>query len=386
MKLNKTLLKKLYWTQKLSIGQIAQKSHCHPFVIHRAMKKYKIKTRSLSEAKRKFVITKKELKKLYEIKKLSTDQIAKRFEVSHATVLNRMKEFGIKRRSRLGTRKPVKIAKHLLKKLYKEKKLSQAQIAKKLGYSCYAIQLKIKKFRIKSRSLSEANTKYPKKNFSKNLLEKAYLIGFRIGDLNVYRKDFVIRVRCSTTVPEQIQLIKNIFSPYSQVIIRKSRILKGRQVFDVDCYQNNTFDFLLPKKDEIPKWILSTSKFFFAFIAGYVDAEGHIFTRLQKRSKTPIAGFEVQSYDKKILYQTWLKLNQLNIQCPKPKINKPKGYTSKSGAVYRKDLWRLAVNRKTALSVFLNSIEPHVKHGKRKTQLLKAKQNLIFRLKNELTG
>lgn len=377
----KNTLKKLYAVKRFSMAKIAKQFGCDAGTIQRIMRQYGIKSRTLSEAAEKIRIAEQTLKKLYYQNKLSTEAIGKSYRCSHATILNKMNLYGLKRRGNLGLRKPVIIPKKKLENLYFDRKLSQSQIAREMKCSRGAIVKLMKKYKIKSRSYSEANIKYPKRNFSEDLLEKAYLIGFRIGDLNVYRKDFIVCVRCSTTTPEQIQLIKDILSRYSQVCIRKSRILKGRQVFDVNCYLDNTFNFLLPKDDEIQKWILSNPPFFFAFLAGYIDAEGYIFVRLYKKSKTPTAGFQVQSYDKNILYQVWLKLRKLNIICPKPILAKPKGYESKLGFRNKKDMWRLSVNRKDALFKLLNSIKPYIKHGKRKQDLHQALQNLHFRLK-----
>ncbi len=125
-------------------------------------------------------IPQKQLQKLYLHKRLSTGAIANVYRCSHATILNYLKKYGISRRSRLGTRKPIRISKTVLFYLYHQRKLTQKQIAKKFGFSRYGIQTKMKKYHIIFRSLSEALMKYQKIDFSNNLSEKAYLIGFRI--------------------------------------------------------------------------------------------------------------------------------------------------------------------------------------------------------------
>lgn len=376
----KSLLEKLYLKQKLSAGEIAKKFSCHPTTIYDKMQRYKIKVRLLSEAQRKFVISKEDLRNLYEKNQLSTGQIGKLYNYSHATVLNRMKEYKIKRRSQLGLRKPLKISKSLLKNLYIQQKLSESQIAKKLNCGRTAINKRIHLYGIKPRSLSETSLKYPKYNFSRNLTEKAYLIGFRLGDLNVRRVRLLIRIACSTTIPEQVQLIKALFSKYGYVYTKKSRILNNKQVIDIQCLLNESFNFLLPKNDKIEKWILLSNKFFFAFLAGYIDAEGYIFVRFYKHCNAPIAGLEIQSYDKNILHQIWKKLKSLKIRCPKPFISKPKGYTSKKGTTSKQDSWRLSVNRKNDLFSLLTYIKPYIKHKKKKQALQKAENNLISRL------
>lgn len=376
----RNILQSLYINERLSMAKIAKRFNCDPGTIQRLMRKYKIKSRTLSEAMQKLFIFKQNLEKLYYKDRLSTGQIGKMYGCSHATILSRMKLYGVKRRNRLGTRKPVIIRKEVLKNLYLKKRLSESQTARKMKCSRGAIEKLMKKYNIKPRSLSESQMKYPKYDFSGDLIEKAYLIGFRLGDLRVVPAKLQIQIDCSTSRSEQVKLLKTLFSRYTKLKINKTRFIKGQLITDIRCLVNKSFKFLLPKEDKIESWILKRKKFFFAFLAGYVDAEGHIFVRLYKNSKTPIAGFEVQSYDKGILSQVWQKLNQLDILCPKPRISKPKGYVSKSGIISRGDAWRLSVNRKESLFDLLNAMEPHIKHKKRMNDLKKAKQNIVFRL------
>jgi len=378
--LSKKELKSLYFEKRLSMAEIARKFNCYASTIQRTMRKYKIKSRSLSEANRKVLITKKTIEKLYYQNKLSTKQISDLYHCSHAAILYRMKLDGLKRRSRLGTRRPVIIPKIKLKKLYLTKKLSRAEIARKLNCSRCAIEKLMNKYKIKPRSLSESQMIYPKSDFNGDLSEKAYLIGFRLGDLYVAPAKLQIHVSCSSSRRNQIILIKNLFEKYTEVIIKRNRILKGRLIWEIRCLLNKSFRFLLAKKDNIPSWILKNKKLFFCFWAGYIDAEGYIFTRLYKNSKTPCSGFEVESYDKNILLQSWRKLNKSGIKCRKPKINKLKGYTCKNGLINRKDSWRLGIYTKKNLYLLLTKIEPYIKHKKRKRNLLTAKRNLIVRL------
>jgi predicted DNA-binding protein YlxM (UPF0122 family) len=331
---------------------------------------------------KKVFIPKETLVKLYFYNKMSTEQIGKLYHCSHATILNKLKIYRLKRRSKLGLRKSILVPKSELKKLYLNKKYSVAKIAKEMKCSRWPIQKLMKKYKIIPRTLSEAQMKYPKQNFSDDPVEKAYLIGFRLGDLSVMPAKLQIQVECSTSRKEQVRLIKNLFSKYGRIILRKNRFVKGQLVTDIRCLLNSSFKFLLPNEDRIEPWIFKNKKFFFSFLAGYIDAEGHIFTRIYKNSKTPTAGLEISSCDKNILKQIWLKLNEFGIKCQKPRIKTPKGHISKNGIINREDFWRLSVNRKKALFFLFNSIEPYIKHGKRKKDLLKAKNNLLLRLKN----
>lgn len=382
--ITKKTLVNLYLKEKLSMVKIAKIFGCDPGTIQRKLRKYKIKSRTLSEAAKKFLITKKELKNLYYQEKLSTEKIGKLFHCNHVTILNKMKFYKLKIRTKLGLRKPVVISERALIYLYKKRKFSQKQIAKKYKCSRGAIEKLMKKYKIKPRGLSESQMIYPKSDFNKNLVEKAYLIGFRLGDLYVTPAKLQIQMGCSSSRYNQIILTKKLFEKYSKISIRRRRIIKGRRIWDIRCLLNKSFRFLVPKKDNVEYWILKNKKLFIAFLAGYIDAEGHIFTRRYIDSKVPYSGFEVQSYDKNILLQSWQKLNELGIQCRKPKINKLKGYISKNGLVNRKDLWRLGIYNKKDLYLLLTQIEPYIKHRKRKKDLIKAKNNLIMRLGPEL--
>ena len=84
--------------------------------------------------RKKFLLSKKDLFALYHLKKKSTYSIGKIYRCSRATISNRIREYKIPLKSR-----------------------------------------------------SEALMKCKKFDFSGNLAEKSYLIGFRIGDLNVYK-------------------------------------------------------------------------------------------------------------------------------------------------------------------------------------------------------
>lgn len=145
------------------------------------------------------------------------------------------------------------------------------------------------------------------------------MIGFRLGDLNVYHPKNIICVRCSTTYEGQISLIKKLFEKYGGVY----SYFAPRGTYEICCYLNNSFEFLLPKEDKVPNWILKDNRCFLAFFAGYIDAEGYISIRRR--------GLEIQSYDKNILRQSWKKLKILGITCPKPTLSKPAGYVQKNG-------------------------------------------------------
>jgi len=320
-------------------------------------------------------ISYQQLADLYVKQKLSSNAISKIFKCNHVTILNYLRKYNIPRRSKLGNRKAVSISKEVLFDLYHNKKLTHKQIADKFGHSRYGIQRWMKIYNISSRSYSIANTKYPKYDFNDGLLEKAYLVGFRLGDLNVYKIRDLVQVRCSTTIKDQVNLLENLFKRYGNVHIWKAK----RGTFEIIVLLNKSFNFLLPKNDKIADWILADTKLFLSFLAGYTDAEGCILVRKSNNgNKRPFAGYELQTYDKNIIKQIGVYLKNLGIIFPYPYISTKAGY-DKRGIRRNKDSWRISIYRKDSLWRLLKLLEPFIKHKAKLSSLLRAKENIVYR-------
>jgi hypothetical protein len=179
---------------------------------------------------------------------------------------------------------------------------------------------------------------YPKKDFGENLIEKAYLIGFRIGDLRVrkqYKNSKTICIACSSTIPEQIELIDSLFSKYGRVWIKK---YKETKIIHSETFVNESFNFLLSKK--VPGWVLNSKICFFSFLAGFIDAEGHI------GIYNGMARFSIGNYDSKILFMIHNNLKKYKINCKKPFSDNRKGKANNQGYEYRQNYWNLSINKK----------------------------------------
>lgn len=338
--------------------------------------------------KEQFKIERRKLEHLYFDQNLSISSIAKMYNCSYATIWGRMRKFKIKPRSLseamkliMETRK-LQIPEEELRNFYEKRKFSILKIAK--IYNCHhqTVLCKMKGFGIKSRKPSEANTIYVKHNFLGNLSEKAYLIGFRTGDLYVYRINKggeTIRIEGTSTKPTQIRLIEKLFSRYGHIYKYKIKGFRGDSFWRIHYLVNSTFNFLLNKISKIPPWVLNNEKYFFSFLAGYIDAEGCIYIA---NTKIPQANFVLSSYDKNILFQLWKKLNLLNICCPKPRISAKRGYiTEKKPIPYTQNYWGLSVHSKSSLINLFNKILPFVKHEEKKEMIQRALKNIQWRNK-----
>lgn len=296
---------------------------------------------------------------MYCKKGLSVSKIAKYFNCGQTTIVSKIHAFGITSRRRV-----ILLSAEVLEELYYNQKLEQAQIGKLLWCDQATISIRMREAGIKARDKSETSTKYPKYDFSGKLIEKAYMIGFRLGDLHVRKHRYLISVEGTTTRPEQIALIKGLFEKYGHVRINTNN--KGKT--SMACLLNSSFDFLLQKNDTIPNWILETDYYFLAFLAGYTDAEGCIGTYRNKGSRY-YTTYILRTYDKNILLQIWQKLSSLNISCPKPYICTPKGKYDNN-----KDFWKLGVHKKSSLRRLFGLITPYVKHPRIINGVKKSKQ------------
>lgn len=272
------------------------------------------------------------------------------------------------------SRKKVIISKNLLEKLYYKEKKSKYKIGDICGCSFKTVLNRMREYEMKPLSRSIMQSTYLKKDFSGDLAEKAYMIGFRLGDLNVYKTashSEVIIARCNTTNDTQADLLKKVFNKYGRVTVSKGK----NKAFSVNCFLNDSFNFLIPKSLKVPGWINKNNKISSHFAAGYVDAEGNIGV-YDKRAR-----FKIDTYDKHVIFwfYKWFKKN--NIQCPNPiKIGYAgQIYYKNKGYKYNKDLWRIRVSEKKSLLKILKVLYPCLKHAKRRNDTRKSIKNIYAR-------
>ncbi|MBI3888327.1 LAGLIDADG family homing endonuclease [Candidatus Nomurabacteria bacterium] len=265
--------------------------------------------------------------------------------------------------------KIIQIQKETLLCLYAKEFLSSYQIAKKLNCSQALVMKKLKIYEISTRTIQQgkALTKptYERKDFAGTNEEKAYLVGFRLGDLYVgktHPDSPTIRVSSNSTKSVQIDLIRELFIPYGHV---KEIGPDKKGATNIRAYLNNTFHFLVPKYPNTPSWILKSKKYSAAFFAGYVDAEG---TFAISNRNQPL--FSIKSQDKGILSDIHKYILpkigvKTRFQFVRAKDSIMLGIRS------NKDVFGIFVyNRKDLLSI-LTALLPYLKHGKRKEDALK---------------
>lgn len=248
------------------------------------------------------------------------------------------------------------------------------EIGRLYGCSFSTVKNRMREYGIESVSRSIIQSTYKKKNFSEDKKEKAYILGFRLGDLNVYKTkphSKVVVVRCNTTCIDQIRVMQSMFAKYGKVSYKE----QNSGTYSVNCFLNDTFDFLLPKKDYIPKWIRKNSEYSACFASGYIDAEGNVGVYDGR------ARLKVDSYDKNTIFWLYEWFNFSGAECPHPLLIGKKGqlYNRDKGYKYNGDLWRVRVSKKESLLKLFALINPYLRHTKRRKDVKKCLKNIYDR-------
>lgn len=301
---------------------------------------------------KKIEISEDQLRNFYEKDKLTTYQIARQIGCCQTTVWKRLIKFRIKRRSPYELNSNVPSKKELIK-LYQKRRLSTWAIEKKYGYSRGTIHRKLGEFGIKTRDRAESHVIFPRKDFSGDLIEKAYLIGFRIGDLGVRKicpNSRTVCVASGSTIKEQIELIKKLFEGYGKVWIQTTKTNK----INIQTNLNDSFGFLLSK--DFPDWIKKDKKIFFSFLAGFSDAEGSLIFGNKS------VYYSLGNYDSPLLFEIYKNLNRFGIACKQPKSDNRKGKANSQGYRYASNYWSLRVYNKMELLKLLLNMKPYIKH------------------------
>ncbi|MDP4001763.1 MAG: LAGLIDADG family homing endonuclease [bacterium] len=260
--------------------------------------------------------------------------------------------------------------------LYHNKSMSPYKIGTFLNCSWATVANRLREFNIPLKNNSEARIKYERKDFNNVQALKAYMLGFRMGDLNVYKPTInseTIVVRCHTTQEEQVNVIKGLFSNFGHVTVSRRN---GHM--HVNCFLNQTFDFLIVKDEISWGWVNEDSKFYLPFIAGYTDAEGN-FILNQGRAR-----FKIDSYDYQILEKITEWLNIHNISFKFRQIYKlgDTQYINGIKSKYNGNLWRLNVNNANSLKKLILLIKPYLRHSIRIRQTKECLKNIDKRIKN----
>lgn len=320
---------------------------------------------------------KEDLERLYLADRLSAMKIAdvyglrcKNPKVAESIILYHLRRNGIKRR---GCADHVrKVTETMVDEWARRYQAGESlkQIAGQ-GLSPVTVFLHLHKRGIKLRNKADAQiqavTKYERKPFRGDGVEKAYLMGLRYCDLDAVRHGRAIRVRVSTTHPAMAQLFDSLFSPYGHVHWYPREAKLTGYEWTLECDLDASLQFLLKKPKLADLERLSDSEFL-AFLAGFFDAEGSVF--LHKKSSGPAPEANIANTDKNVLEFVAQRLRVLGVYW---KIAGDEQDSKKSRFKSVSMLWRLNVWRFQSVALLLEMMP--LRH---KEKVEKAKVALKF--------
>lgn len=201
---------------------------------------------------------------------------------------------------------------------------------------------------------------------------RSYLLGFVWGDLAVERSERsqTISVRGSTTHEAQRKLIDDVFTPFGPV-----RWWVCSSSFQARVSLDLSFEFLFDKyRGRVPAWVRGP-ECEAAFAAGYIDAEGS-FGVYDGRAR-----FKLDSYDGAV--HQWLGewLTASGVQF-RQRIVRRKGDPRDDHGSYKSDLWRTNVNESFALLRLAATLDPYLRHARRRARMDAAVANIRERLRS----
>ena len=236
--------------------------------------------------------TKEDLLRLYVKERLSARRIAKVYGLKYAsektaesTVLYHLKRNGIERRD------PAEHIRKVTEEMVDEwaKRYERGESLKQIAgsqVSPVTVFTQLRKRGIQLRDKVEAQisavTIHQRIPFSGDDEEKAYLVGFRIGDLDAIKHGRAVRVRTATTHPAFAELFQKLFGLYGYVHEYPRRARLADYEWSLEADLDGSFEFLLLGLSEVPREFTTNPGLFHCFLAGFFDAEGSIYFHRKK--------------------------------------------------------------------------------------------------------
>ena len=307
-----------------------------------------------------------EIVRLYTEEGLRAAAIASRLGCSPSIVYARLSDAGVPRSRR------ARLDREELVRLYVDEGWSTSRIGRELAVAPQTVARHLREAGIALRGQVESLQPRGRRPCPAALPFRAYLLGFAWGDLAVERAgpaSRTISVRSSTTHREQMTLIDGLFAPYGPV-----RWAIGTESSCVRVSLDSSFAFLFDKHGPaVPTWIRSAETEA-AFAAGYIDAEGS-FGIYDGRAR-----FKVDSYDAAVL--AWLArwMTRSGIGC-RHRLVAAVGSARPDVGVFNGDLWRINVNDSFGILRLAATLEPFLRHERRRARMSAAVSNIHERLR-----
>lgn len=241
----------------------------------------------------------------------------------------------------------------LMARLHNERGLSLTDIASLIGnktsgytsWLCRQLGVPVRDFETaRLKGIREKRRKYERLPFDGTDADKAYMLGLRHGDLSVSRPwKGVVRVSTSTTHPAMSRLFRNLFSRYGHVyeLPRFKGDTKSYE-WNLQAILDDSFAFLEPSVEDCWAWVSGNGDRLLAYIAGVIDAEGHV--GIFRNYKTVAIIVSIFNTKRDFLVKIKSSLDSMGCHVLGPYLDKRKGTSSgKYRIMRRQDYWRIAI-------------------------------------------
>ena len=198
----------------------------------------------------------------------------------------------------------------------------------------------------------KAVTKHQRKPFSEKDEERAYLSGFRAGDLNVVRHGRAVRVRTGTTHPWMATLFQELFHRYGYVHMYPKAAPHSGYEWNLESDLDGSFEFLMLELSEVPGEFANEPRLFHSFLAGFFDAEGSLY--LHRKAWGSSFEMSITNTNVQLLTSITKILLRLNYY---PKLVGQRHRSESPGWVHsRSPIWRIMMWRRSDVARLLREM------------------------------
>jgi hypothetical protein len=257
-------------------------------------------------------------------------------------------------------------------RLYQHEGWSLTRLGARFGVCGSTVRRHLQEAGVRTRDPTESRQPFGRRSCPTSQPFRAYLLGLVWGDFSVRRHGRAgqtLSVGSSTTDPCQVDLIREVFSPFGPVYDWNNRTFRA----SLDL----SFDFLEAKYEgTIPDWV-RTPEIDSAFAAGYIDAEGS-FGVYEGRAR-----FKLDAYDRAVLHWLHAWCRRIGVRSRLRRVAQ-EGSPRPDGGTFNRDLWRVNVNAGPALLRLIATLEPYLRHAGRRDAASRARANVLHRLRSRI--
>lgn len=257
----------------------------------------------------------------------------------------------------------------VLDELHNGRRLSLLRISQMVGKSytkiwglCRALEMPTRNVAEADRNSAELRSKHKRSPFDGTEEERAYMLGFKNGDLTALQvSGTAVMVTSTTTHPAFANLFRELFEKYGPVyqypMQEKGKGYKWKLAVRLD----NSFQFLLASGAIALSLVSRDRRAFMSWLAGLLDSDGSInLTHSNKHARILLV---LHNTDLKLLQSAKQVLGSFGYGFVGPYQTMKKGMVTPRGIKYTKAMWNIALERTWEAKKLLGELP--LKHGEK---------------------